>query len=185
MAQLTALQVADLWIAAGGPRNRAVEWTAIALGESGYSTDVVSSAGAIGVWQIMPFNAAPHGYSVGQLYDPLINAKVTVAMSGHGTNCAAWDSAYRNINISGRYSFLAWPEPGSADYANLAVVSAQLGRDKLGGAVPPPGSSDTHALAQATAHLNALTTHVYQPLQKLAIAQRMAINATLRPGWRP
>lgn len=185
MAQLTALQVADLWIAAGGPSSRAVEWTAIALGESGYRTDVVSSAGAIGVWQVMPEHAAEYGYPVAALYDPLVNGKITVALSGHGTNCAAWDSAYRDINVSGRYAFLAWPEPGSADYDNLAVVSAQLGRDKLGGAVPPPGTFDTHALAQATARLNALSTKVYQPLQKLAVRQRMAINRTLIPGWRP
>lgn len=185
MAQLTALQVADLWIAAGGPRNRAVEWTAIALGESSYDTAVLSSAGAIGLWQIMPFNAAPHGVSVGQLYDPLVNARVAVAMSGHGTNCAAWDSAYANILASGRFTFLGWPQPGSADFHNIAIVSVQLGQDKLGGAVPPPGSVDTHVLARATAQLNSLSVHVYQPLQKLAVRQRMAIDRTLIPGWRP
>lgn len=185
MAQLTALGVADYWIAAGGPKSRAVEWVAIALGESSYNTEAVSSAGAIGLWQIMPFNAAPHGYSVAQLYDPLINARVAVAMSGQGTNCAAWDSAYRDILTSGRYPFLGWPEVGSADYNNLAIVAAQLGHDKLGGAIPPPGALGEPAIAAAAAQLNALSTKVYQPLQRLAVAQRAAINATLRPGWRP
>lgn len=185
MADLTSLQVADYWIAAGGPKNRAVEFTAISSAESSHNTDVLSPVGAIGLWQIMPEHAAEYGYSVGQLYDPAINARVAVALSGHGTNCAAWDTCYYNIGVSGRYKFLGWPEDGSAAFNDLAVVSAQLGHDKLGGAVPPAGAIGAPAIARATAQLNALSTRVYQPLQKLAIAQRMALNATLRPGWKP
>lgn len=185
MTQLSALQVADLWIAAGGPRNRAVEWTAIALGESGYRTDAVSSAGAIGLWQIMPFNAGPHGYTVADLYNPLDNARIAVAMSGHGANCAAWDSAYRNINASGRYSFLAWPEVGSADYHNLAVVAVQLGHDKLGGAAPPVANPITPQIARQLAALQILSSKVYPGLDRVAVAQRMKFRRQLTPGWRP
>lgn len=133
----------------------------------------------------MPFNAGPHGYTVADLYNPLDNAKIAVAMSGHGVNCAAWDSAYRNINASGRYSFLAWPEQGSADFANLAVVSAQLGHDKLGGAMPPVGNPITPQIAKQLAALNLLSSKVYPGIDRLMIAQRMKINRTLTPGWRP
>lgn len=183
--QHTALQVADYWIAAGGPRSRATEWVAISLGESSYDDSVVSSAGAIGLWQIMPFNAAPHGVTVDDLYNPLINARVAVAMSGQGTNCAAWDSCYANINASGRYAFLGWPEQGSADYDNLQVVSVQLGHDKLGGAVPPGGAAMAPAEAKMLAQMQSLASRVYPGLIREAIGNRMAIDATYRRGWKP
>lgn len=183
--QHTALQVADYWIAAGGPKQRAVEWTAISLGESSYDDSVVSSAGAIGLWQIMPMHAAEYGLTVADLYNPLDNARVAVRLSGGGTNCAAWDSCYANISASGRYTFLAWPEQGSADYNNLQVVAVELGHDKLGGAVPPGGTLMSPAEAQAVAQINRLSTKVYPALIKQSIGMRMALDATFRKGWRP
>lgn len=183
--QLTAQQVADLWIAAGGPKNRAVEWTAISLGESSYDTQALSSAGAIGLWQIMPEHAAEYGYTVADLYNPIVNARIAVKLSGGGTNCAAWDSCYADIYTSGRYAMLSWPEQGSADYNNLQIVAVQLGHDKLGGAVPPPGTIETPAEAKVTAQLNKLASKVYPALIKQAIATGMAIDATYRQGWRP
>ena len=127
-------EVAGYWTSAGGAASRRTEWLAIAMGESGTgggSADcddaAVSSAGAIGLWQIMPFNAAPWGFTPNDLYDPFVNARIAVGMSGDGQNCAAWDSAYANIQASGRYSFLAWPEAGSADRANLPIAAAALG----------------------------------------------------------
>lgn len=127
MTVLTASQVAGYWEAAGGPKSRDVEWVAIAMGESSLDDSVVSPAGAIGTWQIMPFNAAPYGYAVADLYNPAVNARIAVLMSGGGTNCAAWDSCYANIYASGRYSFLSWPELGSADYNNLPIAAAAIG----------------------------------------------------------
>ena len=127
MPVLSAADVAGYWLGAGGPKSRIVEWVAIAIGESGFDTEAVSPAGAVGIWQIMPFNAAPYGFTVSQLTDPAVNARITVLMSGGGANCAAWDSAYRNIQASGRYTFLAWPEVGSADYDHLATAAAELG----------------------------------------------------------
>ena len=145
MPLLTAVQVADYWIGAGGPKARAVEWVAIAMGESGLNDQAVSPAGAIGLWQIMPFNAPGYGYSPQQLYDPAINARVAVAMSGGGTNCAAWDSCYLDIYRSGRYTFLAWPEQGSADYNNLPAAAAEIGGTVLNpaGDTGQPGQADT------------------------------------------
>lgn len=149
MSPLPAAVVADYWVGAGGPVNRRVEWVAIAMGESSLDPNAVSSAGAIGLWQIMPFNAPPYGFSPGQLYDPHVNAIVAVRMSGGGTNCAAWDSAYRDINASGRYSFLGWPEAGSADFHNIAIAAAELGGAQVnpvgggGGGGQQPGMADT------------------------------------------
>lgn len=175
MTQLSAVEVADYWIAAGGPKSRAVEWVAISLGESSYETAVVSSAGAIGLWQIMPFNAAPNGVTVAQLYEPEANAHVAVQMSGHGANCAAWDSCYADIEASGRLSFLGWPQVGSADYNNLGPVSVALGHDKIGGAVPPPGAFQTTAVDKATSQVSLVIARMFPALDKLLIADRMAL----------
>lgn len=137
MTLLTARQVAAWWQTEGGPASRDVEWVAIALGESSFYTDAVSSAGAIGLWQIMPFHAAEYGFQVAGLYDPQVNAYIAVRLSGYGQNCAAWDSAYRDIYASGRYSFLAFPEVGSADYNNLATVANELGKNPNYQVFPP------------------------------------------------
>jgi len=124
---LSAADVAGYWLGAGGPKSRIVEWVAIAIGESGFDTAAQSPAGALGLWQIMPFNAPTYGYTPGQLTNPAVNARIAVLMSGGGTNCAAWDSCYRDIQATGRYTFLAWPEQGSPNWHNLAVAAAELG----------------------------------------------------------
>lgn len=136
MTLWSARQVGGFWEGAGGPASRVVEWVAIALGESSFYDNAVSSAGAIGLWQIMPFHAGEFGITVDSLYDPRTNALVAVSLSGHGANCAAWDSAYLDIQASGRYTFLGFPERGSADWNNLAAVANELGRHPV---IPGPG----------------------------------------------
>lgn len=185
MTVWSALDVADFWIAAGGPKNRATEWVAIAKGESSYDDRAVSSAGAIGLWQIMPFNAAPNGVTVQQLYDPRLNARVAVQMSGHGSNCAAWDSCYADIQASGRYSFLAWPEPGSADYANLTEVSVQLGHDKLGGAAPPVPNTAVSAIASSSRRIDAQLLALQRLLVPQLVWIRQQSDAIAKPGVLP
>ena len=41
--------------------------------ESSWNPNAVSSAGAIGLMQVMPANAIAYGYQVNDLYDPAIN----------------------------------------------------------------------------------------------------------------
>lgn len=178
MTVLSAVQVADYWVGAGGPKNRAVEWVAIAIGESSLDDAAVSPVGAIGLYQVMPFNAAPNGVSVGDLYDPEINSRVAVQMSGGGTNCAAWDSCYANIYASGRYSFLAWPEVGSADYNNLATAAAEIGGTVLSPTGDPgqPGTADT--LPATIAELQR-TANRNLPADILAIRRVTAVAALL------
>lgn len=180
MAVLTAVQVADAWVAAGGPKSRAVEFVAIAMGESSLDDTAESSAGAQGLWQVMPFWWGSLGLDPNMWSDPLTNARAAVAISGHGTNCAAWDSCYTDIYTSGRLQFLAWPQSGSADYNNLPAAAAALGQDKIGGAAPPPGPSNAPAVAHAVAQLQGLATKVYPSLDKLLIANRMEWQALYR-----
>lgn len=185
MTQLTALEVADYWVGAGGPKSRAVEWVAIAIGESSLVSDAVSPAGAIGPWQIMPFNAPTYGYTTGDLYDPHVNAVIAVQMSGGGTNCAAWDSAYADIYTSGRYTFLAWPEQGSADYNNLAIAQAELSGHGLTGITPPayPGIDDS--LEVSVARIQQIGEQLIPAQSRRALSSIMAIRASFKRGWRP
>lgn len=134
---LSPRQAAFAWNAAGGQTGRAVEFTAIAVAESSLDTNAISPAGALGLWQIMPANFAPLGVDQGQWYVPVVNARAAVLLSGRGSNCAAWDTAYANIGRSGRYRFLGWPERGSAAWNNLSYVAAHLG----GTITPPPGAA--------------------------------------------
>lgn len=146
-------------MAAGGPASRAVEFTAIAYAESGFRDQVVSPAGAIGDWQIMPFNGPPYGVSVGGLYTRSGNAHVAVRLSSFGQNCAPWDTCYRNINASGRYKWLQSPESGSAAYNNLSWVASAIGKPVPSGNVtknpsgPPPltGPENSQLIAAVNA----------------------------------
>jgi hypothetical protein len=181
---LTLLQAADVWIAAGGPRSRAAEFVAIGMGESSLEPSAQSPAGAQGIWQVMPFWWPQLGLNPAMWDDPLTNARAAVAISGHGTNCAAWDSAYRNIYASGRYPFLGWPEPGSVDYANLLHVSVALGHDKLGGAVPPGGFTPGPAVVHALSQIQLITGKLLPALERQMLVQRMSYQSMFRPGWR-
>lgn len=142
MTILTIPQAATYLTDFGMPRSHVVEFVSIGIAESGLDTAAVSPAGAIGVWQCMPFNAYLAGSDAAGLYDPNINALVTVRLSGQGVNCAAWDTAYADISATGRYSFLAWPEAGSAAWHNEGAVAAVLSHGYpapvTGG--PPPGT---------------------------------------------
>jgi soluble lytic murein transglycosylase-like protein len=185
MAVLTILQTADYWVGAGGPSSRAVEFVAIGMAESSLDTLAVSPVGARGVWQIMPFNAAPNGASVAGLFDPAVNALVAVRMSGHGANCAAWDTCYANIRKSGRYPFLAAPEPGSAADGNMLAVAAVLGHDKLGGAAPPMPATGLTSMAPVLAHLQMITQRFTPQVARVIVAGTMATRSVGRNGWRP
>jgi Transglycosylase SLT domain len=182
---LSYVQVADYWIGAGGPRSRAVEWVAIAMGESGRDPRIVSPAGAIGLWQIMPFNAAPNGFSVAELYDPAANARVAVLMSGGGQNCAAWDSCYRDIQASGRYTYLAYPESGSPDYMNIPIAAAELQGHGLTGTTGPPPHDTVSNLAAAAAAWQHLGEIQIPAVIRSTVATSRATAAVGRRGWRP
>lgn len=184
MTVLSAVQVADYWVGAGGPRQRAVEWVAIAIGESGFDDSVVSSAGAIGLWQIMPFNAPAFGFTSDQLFDPAVNARVAVLMSGGGTNCAAWDSCYLDINRSGRYTFLSFPEQGSADWNNLTPAAAQLQGHGLGGIPGPPQPTLTNGMGEAVTTMQTISGRLI-PAQTRALAiLAFQVDTTYRQRWR-
>lgn len=184
MATLTAQYVATLWTMAGGPSSRAVEWVAISMGESSRDDQAVSSAGAIGLFQIMPFNAGIGGGSVQDLYNPLYNTRVAVLMSGGGANCAAWDSCYADIHRSGRYSYLAYPEHGSADYNNIPIAAAMIGADALLSIQPEPSIGAIGDITRSAASVQQLIGRGFPQLRSDILTQQAVIGALYKPGWR-
>lgn len=184
MTQRSAREVAAAWVAAGGPASRAAEWVAIAMGESSLNDAAVSPDGAIGVWQIMPFNAGPNGVTVADLYNIDKNAYVAVQMSGNGVNCAAWDSCYADIGRSGRYSYLAYPEKGSADYNNLAVAAVALGVDAVAAAVPEPDLGVGAAIGNLASGVQAAVNLVLPELYRNSAIEHQVVGKMYQPGWR-
>lgn len=184
MTTLSASQVAGYWERAGGPANRAVEFVAIAGAESSLDTEALSSTGARGLWQIEYYNASWAHATADELYDPLVNARAAVYGSGGGTNCAAWDTCYYDINTSGRYSFLGYPERDSAAWRWISSVTAALGS---GGVLPPVNLFTPDPLGQAG---SAFSTAVYD-LQYAVVGFVRDIQITTAsiapiygPGWR-
>jgi len=135
---LTIPQCAGAWLGAGGPRSRMVEFVCVAMAESSLNDTAVSPVGAEGLWQIMPFWFPELGLPPSEWSNPGVNATAAVRISGHGSNCAAWDTCYRDIAASGRYNFLSFPEPGSAAANNIPHVAAVL---NVNPPVPPPTGS--------------------------------------------
>lgn len=184
MTQRSAREVAAAWVAAGGPASRAAEWVAIAMGESSLDDSVVSPDGAIGVWQIMPFNAGPNGFSVSDMYNLADNARVAVLMSGNGVNCAAWDSCYADINRSGRYSYLGYPEKGSADYNNLAVAAVALGVDAVAQAVPEPSLNVGADIGNLASGVQAAINLVLPELYRNTMIEHGTVGRMYTVGWK-
>jgi len=184
MTVLSARAVADAWFVAGGPTSREVEWVAIAMGESSLDDSVVSPAGAIGVWQIMPFNAHIGGGTVQDLYNVAYNARVAVLMSNQGANCAAWDSCYADINASGRYSYLSYPEKGSADYNNLALAAVALGVDAVTAAATEPSLGIGGDLAGSMGNIQAVLASALPALHTSTVNEHAIIGAMYQPGWK-
>lgn len=145
MTTWSVQQAGDFLASAGMPVGRLAEFVAIAICESSLDDAAVSPTGAIGLWQIEPYTGASVGITAAQLFDPNLNALAAVRVSGHGANCAAWDTAYADITRSGRYRFLNWPEPGSCAASHLSGTSVVIGTHNSGGGAEPayPGVAGT------------------------------------------
>lgn len=145
MTILTAYQVVNAWTTAGGPRNRAVAWAAVSFAESSWDTLATSYTYAHGLWQIEPGSWPPGAGPGSDWPDPDANALAAVILSGGGMNFAPWDTAYANIGATGRYAYLAWPEPGSAAANNMGMVQGEVGGTYYGTSTAPemPGLTGT------------------------------------------
>lgn len=135
---LNATQMFDAWTGNGGAANKAVAWLSVALAESSWDADALSPTGAEGLYQIEPYSWPSLAGPYSNAYNPGFNTLAAIMLSAGGTNFAPWDTAYANIYASGRYSFLAWPEVGSAAWNNFGPVRAALSGIPFTNPGPPP-----------------------------------------------
>jgi hypothetical protein len=86
-----------LWILAGGSPSTAAVAACIASHESSGDASVTSpnpdGGTNVGLWQLDTPGGVGAGYTVDQLKDPLLNARVAVKGSANGTNWSDWATA--------------------------------------------------------------------------------------------
>lgn len=89
-------QLRSLWILAGGNPSTAPVAACIAQHESSGSATVTSSnpdgGTNVGLWQL-DTRGVGSGYSVAELQNPILNARVAVKGSANGTNWSDWATA--------------------------------------------------------------------------------------------
>src|SRR5438067_1380516 len=107
MAHLTPVQIFQVLRAAGFTPDQAVNFTAIAMAESGGDTHArlnTSAEDSRGLWQI---NLHAHqNYASSNLYDPVVNARAAYEVSNHGTNLYPWSTTHANHGAASYEKFL-------------------------------------------------------------------------------
>jgi hypothetical protein len=129
--------------------------SAISLAESSGESGVVSPAGAIGLWQVMPFWAEDFGWPLSYLYQPLYSARAAKMISGDGTNVGAWDTCYYPTSSAADRKDLSWPEQHSDAWNILQTHGVTTGGSGGGGLLGSPSPGDAK-LAQQVAWANHL-----------------------------
>lgn len=170
MTVLGAHEMVQAWISAGGPLRYTVPWISVSRAESSWDTEAVSPTDARGLYQLEPYSWPPGAGPIANWTDPVANSQAAVILSGGGVNFAPWDTAYANIGRSGRYTFLAFPEIGSAAADNMPIVTAMLGSGYYGTASNPTEPGITGTLPAAL-NWYTLTTDAVIP-QMIAAARR-------------
>lgn len=142
----------------GFPASRQPVMAAIALAESSGESEAVSPAGAIGLWQIMPFWAGTFGQSVSQLYVAAYNCDDARRISGDGYHLGAWDTCYNPPSSAANRRDLSWPETGSPAWNMLRSHGGGGGGGGPPKTIGAPTASDKQ-LMQQVAWANHLQTH--------------------------
>lgn len=94
-----------LWTSQGGSPSTAFEAANVALAESSGDPDATSSnpdgGTNVGLWQL-DTRGVGAGYTVEQLKDPAVNARLTVMHTANGTNWSQWaDAVVKNGQYTG------------------------------------------------------------------------------------
>jgi hypothetical protein len=136
----TVPELASIWVNNGGNRNAVIYAVSVCKAESGGNDHAVSPSSDYGLWQINTINFASQGLNFSNVFDPNVNARVAIRMSGNGTNWAAWCTAWANPAANCGHGFLPVPEDASAAGAWIPNVAAQLRQSGIPVSVPtgPP-----------------------------------------------
>ena len=119
--------IMGVWLAAGGSRDGRVVMTAVALAESGGDSTAVSPSDDHGLWQINGIHFAAFGVNAQTVLDPHTNARIAIALSGNGTNVAAWCTCWINPGRDCGHGFIPVPQTGSPAWDQLPRAQAVAG----------------------------------------------------------
>lgn len=170
---LSPLQVAALWIEAGGSLTSAVEAVARAMSESSGRTAVTSSnpdgGTNVGLFQL-DTKGVGSGYSVAQLQNPLTNAQITVKATNNGANWAQWADDYQNFMSQGQQAVSQLQSQAGGSSGNSLISTAEgilkdIGITGAAGAVASSGVLGQ--LLQLPSQVTDFFTALEAPVQKL------------------
>lgn len=159
----TIPELAAIWVNNGGNRNAVIYAVAVCKAESGGNDHAVSPSSDYGLWQINTVNFGTYGLNFSNVFDPNVNARVAIAMSGNGTNWAAWCTAWWNPAGNCGHGWLPVPQTGSAAGDWVPAVAAQLQQSGIPTSVPTgPPNYPTYAnyVADATDGYGRLQTYI-------------------------
>lgn len=110
----SVFQIMAWWEQAGGNPTASPMMAAIAMAESGGNPDAVSPTDDYGLWQINTINFdGATGLGWGNWSDPVANARAAIALSGNGSNVAAWCTCWQDPAANCGHGYLSAPQPGT------------------------------------------------------------------------
>lgn len=139
--------VANYWLQGGGDASELVNAVAVAFAESNFNRFAVSSACAVGLWQILESAAAQYGNEPEALYDPAYNAWQAITLLQGPLHWGYWDVCYAEGEALTARRYIASPEPGSAAYNVISSVAGTLGIGNGIGGLPEPGGYTQNPLS--------------------------------------
>lgn len=149
MANLNAAQMFSAWRAGGGTDVGTAYIIAlvIAFAESSWNTTAVSFTGDYGLWQINKIHFGNGIINSHNWSDPVVNARAAVAISGNGTNWAAWCTAWANPGPNCGHGHLSTYQNGSRAKTLEPRAMKLIGQAAGQIGLLPPGLSPTSAPA--------------------------------------
>jgi murein DD-endopeptidase MepM/ murein hydrolase activator NlpD len=130
--RLTTVQIFQVLREAGFSPDQAVNFTAIAMAESGGDPHArlnTSREDSRGLWQI---NLHAHdNYAHANLYDPLTNARAAYEISGHGRNLYPWSTTHHNHGEASYEKFLPKAREAAAAAGSAPFVPTSTGADSM------------------------------------------------------
>lgn len=142
MSRYNIPQLAAVWVKYGGdPRFRAIA-AGVATAESGGNQYAISPSSDYGLWQINSMHFGSIGINSVNWSNDDVQVHAAMALSGNGTNWAAWCTCWSNPGPNCGHGYLPYPQNPSPAYGPWQEAQQLLGtgRTQLPGTGPVGGA---------------------------------------------
>lgn len=126
MTVYLAQDVMHFWERNGGAHANVVNAVAVSEAESNWNSSAISPSSDYGLWQINSIHFGNGIIDHTNWWDPNVNARAAIAISGNGTNWAAWCTAWQYPDGNCGHGYLPNPEPLSPAGRNVHGVAIIL-----------------------------------------------------------